>query len=321
MVELDREVLLGFYRTMVTIREFETEVAALFAAGRIPGFVHLYVGEEAVATGVCAHLTPQDKIASTHRGHGHLIAKGGNLKRMMAELFGRKTGYCKGKGGSMHVIDLSIGILGANGIVGASLPIATGAGIACAAQEHGAVSVCFFGDGAAARGTFHESVNLAAIWKLPVVYVCENNLYAVSCYLRNALPIANIAERAAGYGIPGVSIDGNDVLAVYQASGEAINRARKGDGPSLIVANTWRQRGHFEGEPEIYRDQQEIQEWLQRDPIKKLTEQLLKRGDVDAATLHSIDTEVKIQIQQAVEFAETSPEPSPDELFEDVYTQ
>lgn len=320
-MELDRDLLLGLYSTMVKIRTFEMKAAELFASSLIPGFVHLYAGEEAIATGVCAHLSASDYIASTHRGHGHLIAKGGNLNRMMAELFAKRTGYCKGKGGSMHIADVSIGILGANGIVGASLPIATGAGLACKLKGEGAISVCFFGDGASNRGTFHESLNLASAWELPVVYVCENNYYAISSCQRVAMAIQDIAERATGYGIPGVSVDGNDVLAVFEAAGEAVKRARTGNGASLLVANTWRHRGHFEGEPELYRDQEEHKLWLAKDPIPRFETQLIERGIATTEDLRAIDRNWQDEVRQAVLFAEESPDPAPDELYQDVYAE
>jgi len=319
MKKSKKELFLDFYRNMVTIRNFELKVGKLFAAGRIPGFVHLYLGEEAIAVGVCANLKLRDFITSTHRGHGHLISKGGDIKLMMAELFGKKTGYCKGKGGSMHIADFSLGILGANGIVGASIPIATGAGLACKFKEEKGVSICFFGDGAAARGTFHENVNLASLWKLPVIYICENNRYAVSCCIDNGIAGKDIAIRAKSYGIPGFTIDGNDVEEVYKISKEAVLRARNGDGPSLIVADTWRHHGHFEGELDNYRDQKEQQKWLAKDPVIKFREKLIKENDIDKETLNLIEDEVKENIEKAIEFAENSSVPSEEELFEDLF--
>jgi pyruvate dehydrogenase E1 component alpha subunit len=315
----EKDLLLDFYRNMVTIRNFELKIGKLFAAGRIPGFVHLYLGEEAIAVGVCTNLDSQDYITSNHRGHGHLISKGGDIKLMMAELFGKKTGYCKGKGGSMHIADVSIGILGANGIVGAGIPIATGAGLACKLKSKKVVSVCFFGDGAAARGTFHEAVNLASLWKLPVIYVCENNMYAVSCYIDNGIAGKSIASRAASYGIPGFTIDGNDVEVVYKTTKKAVLRARNGDGPSLIVANTWRHHGHFEGEQDTYRDPKENQKWLAKDPILRLSKKLIEKGYADKKTLDLIEIEVKVDIETAIEFADSSPEPNKEELFEDIF--
>jgi TPP-dependent pyruvate/acetoin dehydrogenase alpha subunit len=248
-LDLSNEKLIEMYRTMKKIREFETKAAELFAEGSIPGFVHLYIGEEAVATGVCANLKDSDYITSTHRGHGHIIAKGGDLKYMFAELFGKATGYCKGKGGSMHIADADRGILGANGIVGAGHNIAVGAGLSAKYRGTDQVCVCFFGDGSTNQGTFHESLNLASIWKLPVIFVCENNLYGISMHQSRHQAIQDVADRAVAYNIPGVVVDGNDVLAVYEAAKEAIDRARNGQGPTLIECKTYRQRGHFEGDP------------------------------------------------------------------------
>jgi len=232
---IEKEKLIDMYRTMVRIRTFEERVSKEFAAGNIPGFVHVYVGEEATATGACANLRPDDYITSTHRGHGHLIAKGGKTERMMAELYGKKTGYCKGKGGSMHIADADIGILGANGIVGAGIPIAGGAALSAQMRGTDQVAICFFGDGASNTSRFHEGINLASIWKLPVVYINENNMYAEKTPISYSCNIPNIADRAAAYGIPGKTIDGNDVLAVYEAVGEAVARARRGEGPTLAI--------------------------------------------------------------------------------------
>lgn len=318
-MELTKEKLLSMYRTMVRIRTFELKVAELFAAGKVPGFVHLYVGEEAVATGVCANLTDQDYITSTHRGHGHLIAKGGQTKLMMAEIFGRATGYCKGKGGSMHIADVGLGILGANGIVGAGQPIATGAGLACKYKKTNRVVACFFGDGASNRGTFHEALNMASIWKLPVIYVAENNMYGISNYQRNHMNVADIADRAAAYGIPGVAVDGNDVVAVYEAAAEAVARARKGDGPSLIECKTWRHRGHFEGDPAIYKNPEEQAAWLKKDPIPRLEAKLLDLKYATQADLDQVKAEATAEIEEAVKFAESSPIPSADDVLTDVY--
>jgi len=314
-----REELLNFYEKMVRIRKFEEKAAELFAQGKIPGFVHLYVGEEATAVGVCSNLTERDYITSTHRGHGHLIAKGGDLKLMMAELFGKKTGYCKGKGGSMHIADVGIGILGANGIVGAGLPIATGAAFAAKYLGQDAVAVCFFGDGASNRGTFHEAINLAAIWKLPVVYVCENNQYAISLAQKHHQAIRDISDRAAAYGIPGVAVDGNDVVAVYEAASEAVRRARRGDGPTLIECKTWRHKGHFEGDPRVYMDPAEHEDWLKKDPIPRLARRLLELGYVTEEVLKGVEAAIAAEVEEAVRFAEESPYPEPSELTEDVY--
>lgn len=318
-MELTKEKLLEMYRTMVKIRFFELKAAELFAAGKIPGFVHLYVGEEAVATGVCANLTDKDYITSTHRGHGHLIAKGGRIDLMMAELFGKATGYCKGKGGSMHIADVELGILGANGIVGAGLPIATGAAFACKYKKTDRVAVCFFGDGASNRGTFHEALNMASIWKLPVIYVAENNMYGISNYQKNHMNIADIADRAAAYGIPGVVVDGNDVIAVYEAASEAVARARKGDGPTLIECKTWRHRGHFEGDPQVYKDPAEQEAWLKKDPIPRFEAKLLELNYATQGDLEAIKSEIQAEVEAAVRFAESSPDPSPEDVYTDVY--
>ena len=318
-MELTKQQLLGFYQTMSTIRTFETKTVDLFAAGKVPGFVHLYIGEEAVATGVCANLTSKDYITSTHRGHGHLIAKGGKVDLMMAELFGKSTGYCKGKGGSMHIADVELGILGANGIVGAGQPIATGAAFACKYRKSDSVVVCFFGDGASNRGTFHESLNLASIWNLPIVFVCENNMYGISYCQRDHMNICDISDRSAAYGIPGVTVDGNDVVAVYETVAEAVKRARSGDGPSLVECKTWRWRGHFEGDPSVYKDPAEQAEWIKKDPIPRLAKQLLDLGYATQAELDKINETINAQINAAVDFAQNSPNPNPEDVLTDVF--
>ncbi len=318
-MDLNKEQLLDMYKKMSTIRAFESKAVELFAAGQIPGFVHLYLGEEAVACGVCANLTDKDFIASTHRGHGHLIAKGGNINMMMAELFGRSTGYCRGKGGSMHIADVDLGILGANGIVGAGMPIATGAAFACKYKETDAVAVAFFGDGASDRATFHESLNMASIWKLPIVFVCENNGWAISNSQETHQNITDISDRASGYGIPGVSVDGNDVVAVYEATQAAVARARQGDGPTLIECKTWRWRGHFEGDPGAYKDPADQEDWLTKDPIPRLEKNLIKLKYASQAELDAIKAAIEADVAGAIKFAEESPVPDPKELFTDVY--
>ncbi|MDO8673220.1 MAG: thiamine pyrophosphate-dependent dehydrogenase E1 component subunit alpha, partial [Dehalococcoidia bacterium] len=252
-MDVDRDTLIWIYTKMQTIRQFETRVAELFLEGKLPGTVHLYAGEEAVACGVCANLGPADYVGSTHRGHGHVIAKGGDLNKMMAELYGKTTGYCKGKGGSMHIANIGIGVLGANGIVGAGLPIAVGAGFAAKYRKSDAVAVSFFGDGASNQGTFHESINLAAVLRVPVIFVCENNGYAISTSQIRHQNITDVADRAAGYGIPGVVVDGNDAFAVYGAAKEEIGRARAGLGPSLLDCKTYRHYGHSIGDSGRYR--------------------------------------------------------------------
>ncbi|WP_434133381.1 thiamine pyrophosphate-dependent dehydrogenase E1 component subunit alpha [Sporomusa sphaeroides] len=318
-MEFSKEKLIGMYETMLTIRAFESKAVDLFADNKLPGFVHLYLGEEAVATGVCANLADKDFITSTHRGHGHLLAKGGKVDLMMAELFGKATGYCKGKGGSMHIADVDLGILGANGIVGAGQPIAAGAAFACKYKKSDAVVVCFFGDGASNRGTLHESINMASIWQLPVVYVCENNLYGISNCQRNHMVVNDVADRAGAYGIPGVVVDGNDVMAVTEAAAEAIARARRGEGPSLIECKTWRWRGHFEGDPGTYKDSAEQAEWLQKDPIPRFARKLTEIKYATQEELEQIKAKVDKQIEAAVEFANTSPDPSPEDALTDVY--
>ncbi len=315
----EEKLWLQMYTTMLRIRRFEEKVVELFAQGKIPGFVHSYIGEEAVAAGACAALEPTDYITSTHRGHGHLIAKGGDLKYMMAELYGKKTGYCKGKGGSMHIADVDLGILGANGIVGAGIPIATGAALSSQLQKNGRVALCFFSDGASNRGTFHEGINMASIWKLPVVFLCENNMYGISMPQKRGMAIEDIADRASAYGIPGVVVDGNDVIAVYEAVKEAVKRARSGGGPTLIEAKTARWRGHFEGDPQIYRTPEEIEEWKKKCPIKRFEEKLLKMGVLSEEKIKEIEDMIAKEIEEAVRFAEESPYPEPEEALEDVY--
>ena len=322
-MKIEKDTLLSLYKKMVSIRKFEKITGEKYAAGVIPGFMHLYIGEEAVAAGVNENLDLEDFITSTHRGHGHIIGKGGDLKLMMAELYAKETGYCKGKGGSMHICDLDLGILGSNGIVGAGMSIAAGAGFACKYKEEGRVCVCFFGDGASNRGTFHESLNMTSIWKLPVVYICENNFYGITGSQREMMNVKNIAERAAAYGIPGASVDGNDVVAVYEASGEAIKRARSGEGPSIIECVTWRQHGHWEGDPDltefIYRDKEEHEEWMKKDPIPRYRNYLTDNDLINEAELDAIDEEVSKELENAIKYAEDSPEPKISSLFEDVY--
>jgi pyruvate dehydrogenase E1 component alpha subunit len=316
---LNKEKLLNMYETMVKIRKFEEKTNDLFLDGKIPGFVHLYIGEEAIATGVCANLTNDDQIASTHRGHGHCIAKGGELDLMMAELFGKSTGYCKGKGGSMHIADRDLGILGANGIVGAGMPIATGAAFAMKYNKTDQVSVVFFGDGASNRGTFHEALNMASTWKLPVVFVNENNgmgLYTKQSKHQN---VKDVADRAHGYGIKGVTADGNDVLAVYEVANEAIKHAREGKGPTLIEFKTWRQRGHFVGDAELYRTEEEKQEWMKKDPIPRYEKYLIESETATKEELQAIKNKVDGMVGKAVQFADESPYPNVEELIEGTY--
>jgi len=320
-MDITTEKMVDMYTNMTKIRMFETRVSELFAAGKVPGFVHLYVGEEAVATGVCANLLVSDYITSTHRGHGHLISKGGDVKFMMAELFGKKTGYCKGKGGSMHIADVDLGILGANGIVGAGPPLATGAALACHYQGKDSVCVCFFGDGAANQGTTHEAMNLATCWKLPVVFVAENNMYGISSCTINSMCVPNIADRASAYDMPGITVDGNDVMAVYEASSEAIKRAKQGQGPSLIECKTYRHRGHFEGDPCVYRNKEELEEWKEKDPIPRFEKKLLDLGVLSPEKIQEIKSSIKKQIEDAERFAEEIPYPDRAEFTLGLYTE
>ncbi len=307
-------------RQMLTIRRFEERASSDYHAGKIYGVVHCYIGEEAVAVGVCSALEPTDRIISTHRGHGHCIAKGADLDRMMAELYGRETGYCKGKGGSMHIADFGIGMLGANGIVAGGISIVTGAGLAAQMEGKGGVAVSFFGDGASNAGPFHECLNIAAAWKLPMLYVCENNQWAAQTSAASTHALGDVAARAAGYGIPGVVVDGNDIFAVYQAAARAVARARAGEGPTLIECKTYRWRAHTErkGQPDP-RDTAEIAAWQQKDPIARLARQLTEQGDLSEAGLAALEREVAGRLEHAVAFAEASPFPAPEQATDDVF--
>jgi len=321
-MNLSHDQKIDLYKKMVTIRLFEEKVQDLYGRGLVPGLVHLYIGEEAVAAGVCANLRKDDYITSTHRGHGHVIAKGAELKYMMAELFGKKTGYCKGKGGSMHIADVEIGILGANGIAGGGIPIAVGAALSAKKRKTDQVTVCFFGDGASNNGTFHEGLNFASVHRLPVVFVCENNLYGISVSQKQHQAIQDISIRSVAYNMPGITLDGNDVLAVYEASGKAIQRARAGEGPTLMECKTYRWRGHHEGDPNRgrrYRTMEEVQEWVNKCPIKRFEEKLVEEKVLSKTKIKNIWEEVEKKIGEAVEFANQSPFPDPQDIFEDVY--
>ncbi|MFC1900662.1 thiamine pyrophosphate-dependent dehydrogenase E1 component subunit alpha [Chloroflexota bacterium] len=318
-MEIEKEKLIGMYETMVRIRTFEERVVKEYGAGNIGGIVHMYLGQEAIAAGACASLKPDDYIASTHRGHGHLIAKGGKTDLMMAEVYGKKTGYCKGKGGSMHIADPDIGMLGANGIVGACIPIATGAALSSQLRKTGQVTLCFFGEGASNTCRFHEGLNMASHFKLPVVYIIEDNVWMVSTRTTDVMNITDLSCRAVGYGIPGASIDGNDPLAVYEAVGEAVERARKGEGPTLLVCKTYRWRGHFEGDPQLYKPEEEVEEWMKKDPLPKYEKYLLDNKEMTEAEMDKFKQETLEEIDKAVKFAEESPDPSPEEVLEDVF--
>jgi TPP-dependent pyruvate/acetoin dehydrogenase alpha subunit len=319
---VDGDVLRDLHRRMVRIRLFEEEAGRLMEAGKLPGFLHLYVGEEAVAAGVIAHLSDADQVSSTHRGHGHMLAKGGDLKLMFAELFGRATGYCKGRGGSMHVSDLSLGMLGANGIVGGGVPIAVGAAFANAYVENGAVSVTFFGDGASNIGAFHEAANMAGALNLPVVFVCENNLYGEYTRQSRHQAITDVADRAGGYGMPGVVVDGMDVVAVYEVAGEAIARTRAGGGPCMVEAKTYRYYDHsgVTGMRFHYRSDEEVAAWKARDPIDSVESRMVAGGAATGEQLKAVWDEVAGEVADAVAFAESSPQPDVAALLDDVYT-
>ena len=313
--------LIDMLRRMILIREFDELAIKLRTGGKIYGAVHPYVGQEAVAVGVCANLTNADRVTSTHRGHGHCIAKGADIKRMMAELFGRVDGYCKGRGGSMHIADFAVGMLGANGIVGGGLPLATGAALAAQLEGKGNVAVCFFGDGAVAEGEFHEALNISSVWKLPIVFVCENNQYAANNAIAVQHPVTDVAVRAGSYGLPGVSCDGNDVLAVCEATRAAVDRARRGEGPSLIECKTYRWYFHAmrNTPPPETRPAAEIAQWTERDPIARLATDLIARRVMTESDLGSMQRQVHVDLQEAVAFADASPFPDPGDVLADMF--
>lgn len=317
-----RDVVLDLHRRMVRIRRFEESSGKLVETGEIPGFLHLYVGQEAVAAGVGSVLTDADQVTSTHRGHGHAIAKGAELRPMFAELYAKTTGYCKGRGGSMHIVDMNRGMLGANAIVGGGIPIAVGAGFASQYRGDGTVAVTFFGDGATNIGAFHESINMAAVWDLPVIFVCENNGYAEFTSQENHMRLTDIADRAASYGIPGIICDGMDSLAVRAAALEAVERARRGEGPTLIEAKTYRYFDHqgIKGMRIPYRDPAEVEAWQSRDPIRLIETIGIERGLASADEFATIWTEVEAEIMDGIDFARVSPDPDPATILDDVYT-
>lgn len=315
---LSKDAMADMCTKLYQIRAFEEKVAYFFSRGMIHGTTHLYIGEEATAVGVMAALAEDDWITSTHRGHGHTIAKGIDLNRMMAELLGRETGYCRGKGGSMHIADLSRGNLGANGIVGGGIPIAVGAALTAKLQQLDRVVVSFFGDGALNEGSFHEAVNLASVWNLPIIFVCEDNQYGMSMSRRRSMNIEDLAVRASSYGIPGVSVDGNDVLAVYETAVKAHKHVQN-HGPYLIVCETYRYMGHSKSDANKYRTKEEIAEWREKDPIGRFRTFLVKHDYFSEQDLDQIEAAARGQIEEAVEFAQSSPEPSLDIIAEDVY--
>lgn len=308
----------ALYR-MLLARVFEERVLKLVADGSIRGTTHPYVGQEGVASGVCMALRPDDQVVSTHRGHGHLLAKGGDPKRLMAELFGKATGYGGGKGGTQHMADFAVGHLGSNGITGGGIPIGTGAALAARMQGTDRVVAVFFGDGATNQGTFHESLNLAALWRLPAVYVCENNLYAMSTHVRDACATERLADRAAAYGIPGVEVDGMDALAVAEAARRAVDRARRGRGPSLLECKTYRFLGHSKSDQRVYRSREEEAQWLERDPIRRLSAALAEAGMANAAEVETAAREASAAVDEAVEFARRSPFPAAAEAAAGVF--
>jgi pyruvate dehydrogenase E1 component alpha subunit len=322
-MELAHDLQMDLHRRMVRIRLFEEAAGRLAEAAKLPGFLHLYVGEEAVAAGVCATLNDDDHITSTHRGHGHLVAKGGDFNRMMAELMGKSGGYCKGKGGSMHISDLSLGMLGANGIVGAGSPIAVGAAFADKYRKRGQVSVAFFGDGATNIGAFHEAANMACALHLPIVFVCENNEYGEFTPRNKTMAITDIVDRAVGYGMPGIIVDGMDVVAVHEAATEAVARARTGGGPALIEAKTYRFYNHH-GVQNLglkYRPDSEVAEWRERDPIFSFERRLVELGTAQPEQIEAVWEKLRGEIDDAIAFAEASPLPELDQLMVDIYTQ
>jgi TPP-dependent pyruvate/acetoin dehydrogenase alpha subunit len=306
-------------RTMQRIRRFEERAEELYLGGELPGFIHLSIGQEACAAGACLALRQDDYITSTHRGHGHCLAKGAPMDRMMAELYAKVTGSCKGKGGSMHIADFSVGMLGANGVVGGGANLAVGATIAARLRGTDQIALCFFGDGASNRGPVHEAMNLAAVWNLPVIFFCENNQYASTTSVKSVMKIEDIADRAAGYGMPGVVVDGNDVLAVHTVVSEWVERARNGGGPVLIEAKTYRMRGHFVGDPQVYRDPAEIQAQRANDPIQRFERRLVAERVLDDETLSRLKAEVEQELAAAVQFGRESPLPEPEEALDDLY--
>jgi len=318
-LELDRPAKLELMRQMYTIRAFEEKAEELYALGKIHGTMHLSIGMEGSAVGAIAALRPGDLILSTHRGHGHCIAKGADLNRMMAEFMGRATGYCRGRGGSMHIADVQGGNLGANGVVGGGIATAMGVGLGLKLQKRDEIVLAFFGDGAANLGPFHESLNMAAIWNLPVVFVCENNQYAMSYSVKKAFAIEHISERAPAYGMPGVTVDGNDVVAVYRAVVEAVERARSSRGPSLVENVTYRWRGHSKSDANRYRSKEEINAWREKCPIGRFRAQLIELGELTEVEADKIVQECYTRIEAAVEFAENSPEPELETIEDGVY--
>ena len=319
--DISNKTLLDMHKRMVRIRIFEEAAGKLMEDGKVPGALHLYVGQEAVAAGVMVHLTDKDQITSTHRGHGHLIAKGGEFNKMYAELYGKSTGYCKGKGGSMHICDMDLGMLGANGIVGGGPPIAMGAGFSNKFRGTKQVATTFFGDGASNEGAFHEAANMAALFKLPVLFVCENNGYGEYTSQENHQAVVDVADRAAGYGMPGVVVDGMDAIAVYEAAGEAVARARAGQGPTLLECKTYRYYDHVgvRGMGLTYRSDEEVAQWQQRDSIDRIEAHIIEQGVATRRKLDNVHKATQKEVEAGIAFAEASPMPEASALLEDVY--
>jgi len=320
-MSLDNDKYAEFYRSMRRIRRFEEKAIDVFSQGKIPGFIHSYIGEEAIAVGVCGALEPGDYITGTHRGHGHCLAKGMQMDRMFAELYGKATGYNKGKGGSMHISDFGCGVLGCNGIVAGGIGLATGSAWGSQYKKDGRVVACFFGDGASNRGSFHEAVNMASIWSLPIVYVLEVNGWAISLSTSDAINLTDLTERAKSYGIPGVGVDGYDVLAVYEAAEASAARARRGEGPTLLVCYAPRMRGHEEGDPQRYRPVEDVERAKKNDPLPRYRSWLLDNEVLDEEALKAIEEEIEAEVEGAVEFADESPYPAPEEALEDLFVE
>ncbi len=318
-MEITRDILLEMYRRMVRIREFELAAMDLYKRGQVKGAVHPYIGQEASGVGVCMALRKDDLIAGTHRSHGHNIAKGADTAKMMAEILGKKTGYCQGRGGSMHIAAFETGSLGALAVVGSGIPLAVGAALGFQMKGEKRVSAPFTGEAGTNTGNWHEGLNMASIWNLPVVFVLENNKYGVSTHIKDSIKVEELATRAQAYGIPGVSVDGFDVMAVYVAALEAVERARDGKGPTLLVTHAYRFEGHYAGEPEVYRDRAEVQEYRQKDPIPRFRRYLLEEEGVDSAALDEMDTAMTAEIAAAVDFAQQSPQPDPATALDYIY--
>ncbi len=318
---LSKEKLSKMLLRMHQIRYFEEKVEQLYREGLVKGGIHFYIGEEAVAIGACSAVKSSDYIVSTHRGHGHCIAKGGDLNKMMAELLGRERGYCKGRGGSMHLADSNIGLLGCSGIVGGGIPIAVGAAFSSYYRESGQVALSFFGDGASNQGVFHESLNLAALWKLPVIFICESNLYAISVPASKSTSVKDIADRSAGYGIPGEIVDGMNAFNVYESVNKAVERARNGDGPSLIECKTYRFKGHWVNDPQVYRTQEEVEEWKKKDPISLFTRTLKQKHGFTDESLNDIEKQAHKDIEMAASFAKSCDHPRAVDVDKYIYSE